>query len=643
MNAVPSPLQQQTDQLSESVTRPIPGSRKIFVAGSRPDLRVPMREIAQTKTPTLFGGEDNPPITVYDTSGPYTDPDARIDLSAGLPVLRARWIEERGDTEALPALSSEFGRGRESNAKLDAVRFPGRTLPRRAKAGMNVSQMHYAKRGIITPEMEYVAIRENQRLDELRRNWGQSTFSPDANSHADRAEGKRYSDPSFGFALLAQHPGEAFGASIQKLITPEFVRDEIARGRAILPNNINHPESEPMIIGRNFLTKINANIGNSAVSSGIAEEVEKLVWSIRWGGDTVMDLSTGKHIHETREWIIRNSPVPIGTVPIYQALEKVDGRAEELTWEIFRDTLIEQAEQGVDYFTIHAGVLLRYVPLTANRMTGIVSRGGSIMAKWCLAHHKESFLYTHFEDICEIMKAYDVAFSLGDGLRPGCIADANDAAQFGELETLGELTKIAWKHDVQTMIEGPGHVPMQLIKENMDKQLAECGEAPFYTLGPLTTDIAPGYDHITSGIGAAMIGWFGCAMLCYVTPKEHLGLPNRQDVRDGIMAYRIAAHAADLAKGHPGAQVRDNALSKARFEFRWEDQFHLGLDPEKAKEFHDETMPKDAHKLAHFCSMCGPHFCSMKITQDVREFAAGQGDATGSNADAGDVAAAGMA
>ncbi len=596
MNAVPATLLQQTDQLSESVTRPIPGSRKIFVEGSRPDLRVAMREVSLSQTPTLFGGEENPPITIYDPSGPYTDPDANIDLAAGLAPLRARWIEERGDTEQLLALSSEFGRGREGNVKLDAVRFPSRALPRRAKAGVNVSQMHYAKRGIVTPEMEYVAIRENQRLEAVR----------DAR-------------------LLSQHPGEAFGANIQKIITPEFVRDEIARGRAILPNNINHPESEPMIIGRNFLTKINANIGNSAVSSGIAEEVEKLVWAIRWGGDTVMDLSTGKHIHETREWIIRNSPVPIGTVPIYQALEKVDGRAEELTWELFRDTLVEQAEQGVDYFTIHAGVLLRYVPLTAKRVTGIVSRGGSIMAKWCLAHHKENFLYTHFEDICDIMKAYDVAFSLGDGLRPGCIADANDAAQFGELEALGELTKIAWKHDVQTMIEGPGHVPMQLIKENMDKQLVECGEAPFYTLGPLTTDIAPGYDHITSAIGAAMIGWYGCAMLCYVTPKEHLGLPNRQDVRDGIMAYKIAAHAAELAKGHPGAQVRDNALSKARFEFRWEDQFHLGLDPEKAQEFHDETLPKDAHKSAHFCSMCGPHFCSMKITQDVRDYAAQHG------------------
>ncbi|MBB3342188.1 phosphomethylpyrimidine synthase ThiC [Luteimonas sp. RC10] len=596
MNAQPASLLQQAQQLSDSVTRPIPGSRKIHVQGSRPDLRVAMREIALTRTPTLFGGEDNPPVTVYDPSGPYTDPDVKIDLAAGLAPLRAAWIAERGDTEVLPGLSSSFGRAREHDPRLDGVRFPSRAQPRVARSGANVTQMHYARRGIITPEMEYAAIRENQRLELVR----------DA-------------------MLRSQHPGQAFGASIQPSITPEFVRDEIARGRAILPCNINHPESEPMIIGRNFLTKINANIGNSAVSSGIAEEVEKLVWAIRWGGDTVMDLSTGKHIHETREWIVRNSPVPIGTVPIYQALEKVDGRAEELTWEIFRDTLIEQAEQGVDYFTIHAGVLLRYVPLTAKRVTGIVSRGGSIMAKWCLAHHRESFLYEHFEDICDIMKAYDVAFSLGDGLRPGCIADANDAAQFGELETLGELTKIAWKHDVQTMIEGPGHVPMQLIKENMDKQLRECGEAPFYTLGPLTTDIAPGYDHITSAIGAAMIGWYGTAMLCYVTPKEHLGLPNREDVRDGIMAYKIAAHAADLAKGHPGAQVRDNALSKARFEFRWQDQFHLGLDPEKAEAFHDETLPKDAHKAAHFCSMCGPHFCSMKITQDVRDYAAEHG------------------
>jgi phosphomethylpyrimidine synthase len=596
MNALPTDLARAAQELSEAVTRPIPGSRKIHVQGSRPDLQVPLREICQAQTPTLFGGEENPPITVYDTSGPYTDPDYQVDLSAGLPPLRATWIAERGDTEQLEGLSSAFGRQRAADAKLDALRFTGTRAPRRAKAGANVSQMHYARRGIITPEMEYIAIRENQRIEALRDS-----------------------------ALLKQHPGESFGASMPKLITPEFVRDEVARGRAIIPANINHPEAEPMIIGRNFLTKINANIGNSAVSSGIAEEVEKLVWSIRWGGDTVMDLSTGKHIHETREWIIRNSPVPIGTVPIYQALEKVNGVAEDLTWEIFRDTLIEQAEQGVDYFTIHAGVLLRFVPLTAKRVTGIVSRGGSIMAKWCLAHHRENFLYTHFEDICEIMKAYDVSFSLGDGLRPGCIADANDAAQFGELDTLGELTQIAWKHDVQVMIEGPGHVPMHLIKENMERQLEKCHEAPFYTLGPLTTDIAPGYDHITSAIGAAMIGWFGTAMLCYVTPKEHLGLPNKQDVRDGIIAYKIAAHAADLAKGHPGAQVRDNALSKARFEFRWDDQFNLGLDPEKAKEFHDETLPKDAHKSAHFCSMCGPKFCSMKITQDVRDYAAEHG------------------
>ncbi|KRE96537.1 thiamine biosynthesis protein ThiC [Frateuria sp. Soil773] len=596
MNAQPSDLARAAQELSEAVVRPIPGSRKVYVQGSRPDLKVPLREIGQAQTPTLFGGEANPAVTVYDTSGPYTDPDYAVDLAAGLPALRAAWIAERGDTEQLPGLSSEFGRRRAADPKLDPLRFAGTRAPRRAKAGANVTQMHYARRGIVTPEMEYIAIRENQKLEALA-----------------------------GSALLEQHPGQPFGAALPARITPEFVRDEVARGRAIIPCNINHPESEPMIIGRNFLTKINANIGNSAVSSGIAEEVEKLVWSIRWGGDTVMDLSTGKHIHETREWIIRNSPVPIGTVPIYQALEKVDGVAENLTWEIFRDTLIEQAEQGVDYFTIHAGVLLRFVPLTARRVTGIVSRGGSIMAKWCLAHHKENFLYTHFEDICEIMKAYDVAFSLGDGLRPGCIADANDAAQFGELDTLGELTRIAWKHDVQVMIEGPGHVPMHLIKENMERQLEKCAEAPFYTLGPLTTDIAPGYDHITSAIGAAMIGWFGTAMLCYVTPKEHLGLPNKQDVRDGIIAYRIAAHAADLAKGHPGAQVRDNALSKARFEFRWDDQFNLGLDPEKAKEFHDETLPKDAHKSAHFCSMCGPKFCSMKITQDVRDYAAEHG------------------
>ena len=605
MNALPNELLRQTQQLSESVTGPIPGSKKIFVAGSRADLRVPMREIALSETLKMFGkAEPNAPFCVYDTSGPYTDPSAAINLGAGLPALRAPWIAERGDSEQLPALSSQFGRSRESDGKLDAVRFGHRPLPRRAKAGMNVSQMHYARRGLVTPEMEYIAIRENQRIEAIREAHGSTGLTT---------------------GLLAQHPGEPFGAAIQKLITPEFVRDEVARGRAIIPANINHPEIEPMIIGRNFLTKVNANIGNSAVSSGIAEEVEKMVYAIRWGADTVMDLSTGKHIHETREWILRNSPVPIGTVPIYQALEKVDGRAEELTWEIFRDTLIEQAEQGVDYFTIHAGVLLRYVPLTAKRVTGIVSRGGSILAKWCLAHHQENFLYTHFEDICEIMKAYDVSFSLGDGLRPGSIADANDAAQFGELETLGELTKIAWKHDVQTMIEGPGHVPMHLIKENMDKQLAVCGEAPFYTLGPLTTDIAPGYDHITSAIGAAMIGWFGTAMLCYVTPKEHLGLPNKADVREGLMAYKIAAHAADLAKGHPGAQARDNALSKARFEFRWEDQFHLGLDPERAREYHDATLPKEAHKVAHFCSMCGPHFCSMKITQDVRDYAASHG------------------
>ncbi len=586
-----------TEALSEAVTRPIPGSSKIYVTGSRADLRVPMREVALADTPKLFGAEANPAFAVYDTSGIYTDPEARIDLAAGLPALRARWIEERGDTEQLPGLSSEFGRKRADDSRLDSVRFPNLHAPRRAKAGANVSQMYYAKRGIITPEMEFIAIRENARAEEMIAAYG----------------GK------------GRHAGESFGASLPGLITPEFVRDEVARGRAIIPNNINHPESEPMIIGRNFRVKINANIGNSAVTSSIAEEVEKMVWSIRWGADTVMDLSTGKHIHETREWILRNSPVPIGTVPIYQALEKVNGRAEALTWEIFRDTLIEQAEQGVDYFTIHAGVRLAYIPLTARRVTGIVSRGGSIMAKWCLSHHKESFLYTHFEEICEIMKTYDVAFSLGDGLRPGSIADANDAAQFAELETLGELTKIAWKHDVQTMIEGPGHVPMQLIKENMDKQLRECGEAPFYTLGPLTTDIAPGYDHITSAIGAAMIGWYGTAMLCYVTPKEHLGLPNKQDVRDGIITYKIAAHAADLAKGHIGAQVRDNALSKARFEFRWQDQFNLGLDPEKAKEFHDETLPKDAHKVAHFCSMCGPNFCSMKITQDVRDYAADKG------------------
>ncbi len=592
MSAVPEEFVRRTDALAEEATRPFARSRKVYITGSRADLRVPMREIALTDTPALFGAEQNAAFHVYDTSGPYTDPDARIDLLKGLAPLRAKWIEERGDSEALVQPTSEFMRRREADPKLAHMRFERQRPVRRAKAGANVSQMHYAKQGIVTPEMEFIAIRENQRIEALTE-----------------------------VHLLKQHRGEGFGARLPKLITPEFVREEVARGRAIIPCNINHPESEPMIIGRNFLVKINANIGNSAVTSGIAEEVEKLVWATRWGADTLMDLSTGKHIHETREWIIRNAPIPIGTVPIYQALEKVDGKAEELTWDIFRDTLIEQAEQGVDYFTIHAGVRLAYVPLTAKRVTGIVSRGGSILAKWCLAHHRENFLYTHFEEICEIMKAYDVAFSLGDGLRPGSIADANDEAQFAELDTLGELTQVAWKHDVQTMIEGPGHVPMQLIKENMERQLKVCHEAPFYTLGPLTTDIAPGYDHITSAIGAAMIGWFGTAMLCYVTPKEHLGLPDRQDVRDGIISYKIAAHAADLAKGHPSAQARDNALSKARFEFRWEDQFNLGLDPEKAKEFHDETLPKDAAKLAHFCSMCGPHFCSMKITQDVREYA----------------------
>jgi len=594
---------QQQKNLSESAqvdqqsVQPFPRSQKVYVQGSRPDIRVPMREISLDVTPTDFGGEINAPVTVYDTSGPYTDPNVTIDVRKGLADVRSAWIEDRGDTEKLPGLSSEFGQRRLNDAELSAMRFAHVRNPRRAKAGHNVSQMHYAKKGIITPEMEYVAIRENMKLAEARE----------------------------AGLLNEQHAGHSFGASIPKEITPEFVRSEVARGRAIIPANINHVELEPMIIGRNFLVKINGNIGNSALGSSIEEEVAKLTWGIRWGSDTVMDLSTGKHIHETREWIIRNSPVPIGTVPIYQALEKVGGIAEDLTWELFRDTLIEQAEQGVDYFTIHAGVLLRYVPLTAKRVTGIVSRGGSIMAKWCLAHHKENFLYTHFDDICDIMKAYDVSFSLGDGLRPGSIADANDAAQFGELETLGELTKIAWKHDVQCMIEGPGHVPMQLIKENMDKQLECCDEAPFYTLGPLTTDIAPGYDHITSGIGAAMIGWFGCAMLCYVTPKEHLGLPNKDDVKTGIITYKIAAHAADLAKGHPGAQIRDNALSKARFEFRWEDQFNLGLDPDTARAFHDETLPKDSAKVAHFCSMCGPKFCSMKITQEVREYAKDKG------------------
>jgi phosphomethylpyrimidine synthase len=597
MNANPHFLAAQAEVDSAAVA-PLPNSRKIYVTGSRADVRVPMREIS------LSGG--NAPVTVYDTSGPYTDPAAQIDIRAGLATPRAAWIAERGDTELLDGPTSDYGRQRLADDKLDALRFALQRQPRRALPGRNVTQMHYARQGIVTPEMEYVAIRENLRRQDYL-----------AGLRAQGEAGQRMAE-----LLGRQHRGESFGAAIPAEITPEFVRDEIARGRAIIPANINHPELEPMIIGRNFLVKVNANIGNSAVTSSIGEEVEKMTWAIRWGGDTVMDLSTGKHIHETREWIVRNSPVPIGTVPIYQALEKVNGKAEDLTWEIFRDTLIEQAEQGVDYFTIHAGVLLRYVPLTANRMTGIVSRGGSIMAKWCLAHHQENFLYTHFEDICAIMKAYDVSFSLGDGLRPGSVWDANDAAQLGELKTLGELTQIAWRHDVQVMIEGPGHVPMQLIKENMDLQLEQCSEAPFYTLGPLTTDIAPGYDHITSGIGAAQIGWYGTAMLCYVTPKEHLGLPNKADVKEGIITYKIAAHAADLAKGHPGAQIRDNALSLARFEFRWEDQFNLGLDPDRAREFHDETLPKDSAKVAHFCSMCGPHFCSMKITQEVRDFAA---------------------
>ncbi|HKQ68374.1 MAG TPA: phosphomethylpyrimidine synthase ThiC [Polyangiaceae bacterium] len=589
-------IQVNEERLSAITTGPLPSSRKVHASGSlHAFVRVPMREIAQS--PTRFHASQpgeaapeipNPPVHVYDTSGPYTDPSAAIDVRQGLAPLRADWVRSREDVQELATTSSAFGRARRADAKLNGLRFHMSRKPLVAKSGHNVSQLHYARRGIITPEMEFVAIRENQKVEAK---------------------------------LAHQHEGVTWGATIPRVITPEFVRDEVARGRAIIPANINHPEVEPMIIGRNFLVKINANIGNSAVTSSIEEEVEKMVWAIRWGADTVMDLSTGKNIHETREWIVRNSPVPIGTVPIYQALEKVHGKAEELTWEIFRDTLIEQAEQGVDYFTIHAGVRLAYVPLTARRVTGIVSRGGAILAKWCLAHHQENFLYTRFEEICEIMKAYDVSFSLGDGLRPGSIADANDEAQFAELATLGELTKVAWKHDVQTMIEGPGHVPMQLIRENMTRQLEVCHEAPFYTLGPLTTDIAPGYDHFTSGIGAAMIGWFGCAMLCYVTPKEHLGLPDKNDVKEGVITYKIAAHAADLAKGHPGAQARDNALSKARFEFRWEDQFNLGLDPERARAFHDATLPAEGAKLSHFCSMCGPHFCSMKITQDVREYA----------------------
>ncbi len=575
-------------------TTPFPNSKKIYVSGTiHPQIKVAMREISLDDTTDSFTGKKTPnqSVTVYDTSGPYTDPLKEIDVHNGIERIREQWVLDRNDVEELDAFSSTYCNERLNDSSLDHLRFNHLHKPKRAKEGKNVSQMYYAKQGIITPEMEYVAMRENQKLQEVQR-------------------------------LSKQHPGQDFGASIPEVITPEFVREEVARGRAVIPSNINHPEAEPMILGRNFLVKINANIGNSATTSSIEEEVEKAVWACRWGADNIMDLSTGNNIHETREWIIRNSPVPIGTVPIYQALEKVNGKAEDLTWEIFRDTLIEQAEQGVDYFTIHAGVRLAYVPMTAKRITGIVSRGGSIMAKWCLAHHKESFLYTHFEDICEIMKAYDVAFSLGDGLRPGCIADANDEAQFAELETLGELTKIAWKHDVQTFIEGPGHVPMHMIKANMDKQLEACGEAPFYTLGPLTTDIAPGYDHITSGIGAAMIGWYGTAMLCYVTPKEHLGLPNKEDVRTGVITYKLAAHAADLAKGHPGAQHRDDALSKARFEFRWEDQFNLALDPEKAREYHDETLPAEGAKIAHFCSMCGPKFCSMKISQEVRDYAA---------------------
>ncbi|REC52376.1 MULTISPECIES: phosphomethylpyrimidine synthase ThiC [Chryseobacterium] len=583
--------------MAHNITRsPFPNSKKIYVEGTIHPIHVAMREIQLSPTKLSNGKMDeNPPVTIYDTSGPYTDENFEINIEKGLPRIREQWILNRNDVEILDGITSEYGKARLADSKLDELRFSYNHKPKVAKEGKEVTQLYYAKQGIITPEMEYIAIRENQRIEQL------DSVSKD---------------------MAFQHSGNSFGAKTPKnKITPEFVRDEIAAGRAIIPNNINHPESEPMIIGRNFLVKINANIGNSAVSSSIEEEVEKAVWACRWGADTIMDLSTGKNIHETREWIIRNSPVPIGTVPIYQALEKVKGVAEDLTWEIFKDTLIEQAEQGVSYFTIHAGVLLRYIHLTAKRMTGIVSRGGSIMAKWCLFHHKENFLYTHFEEICEIMKKYDVAFSLGDGLRPGSIADANDEAQFAELETLGELTKIAWKQNVQVMIEGPGHVPMHMIKENMEKQLEVCDEAPFYTLGPLTTDIAPGYDHITSGIGAAMIGWFGCAMLCYVTPKEHLGLPNKEDVKVGVITYKLAAHAADLAKGHPGAQYRDNALSKARFEFRWEDQFNLSLDPETARSYHDETLPADGAKVAHFCSMCGPKFCSMKITQEIRESA----------------------
>ncbi len=608
MNANPKFLS-ETATVDEAAVKPLPNSRKIYVEGSRPDIRVPMREITLSDTPVMFGEEKNPPIYVYDTSGPYTDPEAKIDIRSGLEPIRLPWIIERDDTEELDGPTSDYGKARLDDPELAALRFNLKRKPRRAKKGAKITQMHYAKQGIITPEMEYVAIRENMRREEYLESLKSS--GPNGEKMAKM--------------MGRQHPGMNFGANMPDKITPEFVRDEIAAGRAIIPANINHPEIEPMIIGRNFLVKINANIGNSAVSSGINEEVEKMTWAIRWGGDNVMDLSTGKHIHETREWIVRNSPVPIGTVPIYQALEKVNGVAEDLTWEIFKDTLIEQAEQGVDYFTIHAGLLHRHVPITADRMTGIVSRGGSIMAKWCLSHHTESFLYTNFREICEILAAYDVAISLGDGLRPGSLYDANDEAQFGELIALGELTKIAWEYDVQVMIEGPGHVPMHMIKENMDLQLEQCHDAPFYTLGPLVTDIAPGYDHITSAMGAAMIGWYGTAMLCYVTPKEHLGLPNKDDVKEGIIVYKLAAHAADLAKGHPGSQIRDNAMSKARFEFRWEDQFNIGLDPDRARAYHDETMPKQSAKVAHFCSMCGPKFCSMKITQEVRDFAAKKG------------------
>ncbi len=606
MNNTPSKPQSKREKrqaaqdfLQNVSDQSFPNSQKVYVEGKLHNIKVGMREI--TLSDTLIGNnkdqaivEPNQPLCVYDTSGFYTDNNAAIDVHKGLPKLREDWIKARGDVEHLTALSSTFSQQRLIDEGLDHIRFEHLPKVLKAKAGKNVTQMHYARQGIITPEMEYIAIRENLKRQEVTDE-----------------------------VLLQQHAGESFGASLPQQITPEFVREEVARGRAIIPANINHPEAEPMIIGRNFLIKVNANIGNSAVTSSIEEEVEKLVWSTKWGADTVMDLSTGRYIHETREWIIRNSPVPIGTVPIYQALEKVNGIAEDLTWEIFRDTLIEQAEQGVDYFTIHAGVLLRYVPMTAKRLTGIVSRGGSIMAKWCLAHHKENFLYTHFEDICEILKAYDVSFSLGDGLRPGSVADANDEAQFAELHTLGELTKVAWQHDVQVIIEGPGHVPLQMVEQNMKEQLEHCGEAPFYTLGPLTTDIAPGYDHITSGIGAANIGWYGCAMLCYVTPKEHLGLPNKEDVKEGLITYKIAAHAGDLAKGHPGAQIRDNAMSKARFEFRWLDQFNIGLDPERAREYHDESLPQESGKVAHFCSMCGPKFCSMKISQEVRDYAAG--------------------